>query len=344
MSSSLMLTEPNRFATAQRMAQAFAQSEMVPETLRGSMANCLVALMLADEMGESPLMVMQNIFFVGGRAGWMTQYMIARANRSGKFRGPLRWRSEGEGDDLAVTCFADLAAVDGDPRVEIKITMKMAHADGWTTRWDKKSQRKIPAEKYQSMPEQMLRWRSATWLIRLYAPDVMFGLPTGDELEDTMKDVTPPKPEIDDFKPSGLRSPLAAVIEHEATDGPVASPAQDPPQEFDREAEADSLSLQQSLGFSKSEADAIVNEVALSPPPPPVVAEIPTPRLNGQADYRGWRMKFHLAASACRDRGELATLIGENYRQIEQYNIAFPRLAPGFSVARTKRMEDLPDA
>jgi hypothetical protein len=325
MSSSLMLTEPNRFATAQRMAQAFAQSEMVPETLRGSMANCLVALMLADEMGESPLMVMQNIFFVAGRAGWMTQYMVARANRSGKFRGPLRWRSEGEGAGLAVTCFADLADVVDDPRVEVTISMAMAKADGWTQN-----------KKYQSIPEQMLRWRSATWLIRLYAPEVMFGLPTSDELEDTMKDVTPPKPTIDDFKPSGERKPPAAVIQHEATEEPVASPGQDPPQEPDREAEA--------IMFGLPTSDGLVNEVAVSPPPPPVVAEIPTPRLNGQADYRGWRMKFHLAASACRDRGELATLIGENYRQIEQYNIAFPRLAPGFSVARTKRMEDLPDA
>ncbi len=205
MSSSLMLTQPDRFATAQRMAQAFATSELVPETLRGSMPNCLVALMLADEMGESPLMVMQNIFFVGGRAGWMTQYMIARANRSGKFLGPLRWRSEGAGDDLAVTCFADLADIDGDPRVEITVTMKMAHADGWTRN-----------AKYKSIPEQMLRWRSAAWLIRLYAPDVMFGLPTADELEDTIKDVTPPKLGIDDFKPSGeRRKPPGPVIDAE---------------------------------------------------------------------------------------------------------------------------------
>jgi hypothetical protein len=194
--SSLMLLHPERFATAQRMAQAFASSDMVPEQLKGSMQNCLVALMLADEMGESPLMVMQNIFFVGGRAGWQTQYMIARANRCGAFKGPLTWKVEGEGAGLAATCSATLRLNDGSAgeRIEITVTMAMAKADGWTRN-----------KKYESIPEQMLRWRSAAWLIRLHCPEVMFGLPTADELEDTMRDVTPAPLRPDDFKPSGGR-------------------------------------------------------------------------------------------------------------------------------------------
>ena len=34
------------------------------------------------------------------------------------------------------------------------------------------------------MPEQMLRWRSATWLVNLYCPEVKMGFPTHDELID----------------------------------------------------------------------------------------------------------------------------------------------------------------
>jgi hypothetical protein len=218
--SSLMLLHPERFATAQRMAQAFASSDMVPEQLKGSMQNCLVALMLADEMGESPLMVMQNIFFVGGRAGWQTQYMIARANRCGAFKGPLTWKVEGEGAGLAATCSATLRLDDGSAgeRIEITVTMAMAKADGWTRN-----------KKYESIPEQMLRWRSAAWLIRLHCPEVMFGLPTSDELEDTMRDVTPAPLRPDDFKPSGWRSGTgpAMVIEPDpaaAAQGETAAP------------------------------------------------------------------------------------------------------------------------
>jgi hypothetical protein len=202
MATNLMLTDPTVFAQAQRIARAFSESELVPKDMRGKLSNCLVALMLAHEMGESPLMVCQNIYFVGGRAGWMSNYLIARANKSGVFMGPLRWKTEGSGEGLAVTCYARLRdAPDDDNLVEVKVSLAMAKADGWTRN-----------EKYKSIPEQMLRWRSASWLIRLYAPDVMFGLPTADELEDTMKDITPPPaPRMDDFRPGASLRPRIVV-------------------------------------------------------------------------------------------------------------------------------------
>lgn len=165
--------DPALFEHYQRVANLFAKAELVPAHLRGKVADCFIGVCIAREMGVSPVMVLQNIYFVGGRAGWATQFMIARANTSGKFRGPLRWREEGAGDKLAVTCFADLARVEGESRVEVTVDMAMAKAEGWTKN-----------AKYNSIPSQMLRWRSATWLIRLYAPEVMMGIPAQDELED----------------------------------------------------------------------------------------------------------------------------------------------------------------
>jgi hypothetical protein len=119
--------------------------------------------------------------------------MVARANRSGKFRGPLRWRTEGSGAELAVTCYADLVG-DDDGRVEVMLDMKTAKAEGWDRN-----------PKYATIPEQMLKWRTATWLVRLYCPEMMMGLSTADELEDTRRagdwaeprDVTPRSPAIE---------------------------------------------------------------------------------------------------------------------------------------------------
>jgi hypothetical protein len=189
-----ILRDPTRFEFTQRVARLYSESKLVPAHLQGKLADCFIALQMADAMDEDPLMVMQNIFIINAKAGWSAQYMIARANRSGNFRGPLRWRTEGVADDLAVTCYADLAHVDeGDTRVEVTVSMAMAKADGWTRN-----------EKYKSIPEQMLRWRSATWLIRLYCPEVMMGLPAAEEVEDTwgdhLTDVTPPRPELADFQ------------------------------------------------------------------------------------------------------------------------------------------------
>lgn len=161
------------FAQYQRAANLLAASELVPKHLQGKQADCFLALCIASEKRQNPVMVTQNIYFVNGTAGWKTQYMIAEANTSGKITGPIRWRVEGTGDAMRVTAYAELARVSGDARIEAEATMAMAKAEGWTNN-----------KKYQSMPQQMLSWRSATMLIRLYMPEILFGLDTADELED----------------------------------------------------------------------------------------------------------------------------------------------------------------
>jgi hypothetical protein len=50
--------------------------------------------------------------------------------------------------------------------------MAEAKADGWTQN-----------PKYKSIPEQMLRWRSATRLISLFLPEVLFGLAVREEMQ-----------------------------------------------------------------------------------------------------------------------------------------------------------------
>jgi hypothetical protein len=204
----------DRFELAQRVAQVFATSKLAPEALRRSMPDCLIALDIAERMGESPLMVMQQIFFVHGKAGWSSQFMIARAKQSGIFDGPLRWKTEGEGDGLKVTCFADLARVTEDRRVEVTVSMAMAKADGWTQN-----------EKYRSIPEQMLRWRAAGWLVKLYCPQVMMGMSSIDELIDTRGrddplDITP-RPELHQY--TGPLTPPAAEVDAGGTPA-AASP------------------------------------------------------------------------------------------------------------------------
>lgn len=170
-------TEEGRFALRQRQARMFAMSPLIPEHLRKgtpeqAMANCYIALTLAEAMGEVPLIVMQNIHVVSGKAGFASQYMIARANSSGVFKGRIDWRIDrSDPKNLSVTAFAFLKET-GD-EVSVTCDMAMATAEGWT---------KNP--KYRSMPEVMLRYRSAAFLVRFYAPDVMLGYQTVEEVQD----------------------------------------------------------------------------------------------------------------------------------------------------------------
>lgn len=181
--------EGERFNLRQRQARMFAMSPLVPEHLRkGSqeqaIANCWIALTLAEAMGEVPLIVMQNIHVVNGKAGFASQYMIARANSSGVFKGRIDWRIDhSDPNNLSVTAYAYLRETGQE--VSVTCDMKMAKAEGWT---------KNP--KYGTMPEVMLRYRSAAFLVRFYAPDVMLGYQTAEEVDDVVASATTVQPPL----------------------------------------------------------------------------------------------------------------------------------------------------
>lgn len=178
-----MLLDRPRFEQAYKIARLFSQSFLVPEHLRGHPEDCFIALHMADRLGEDPLMVMQNIVVVNGTAGWKAQWLIGRANRSGVFRGRIRFEVTGSGDSLRVDAKAVLA--DTGDEVSAYADLPMAKAEGWT---------KNP--KYQSMPQQMLSYRAASFLIRLYCPEATLGYQSAEEVEDVAaaqgaRDVTP---------------------------------------------------------------------------------------------------------------------------------------------------------
>ncbi|WP_273280905.1 hypothetical protein [Pseudooceanicola atlanticus] len=177
--------DPDSFGHMQRVANILAMSPLFPEHLRkgskeSAIANGVLVMNMAMRLNEDPLTVAQNIYFVGGKPGWSASYMISKANQHGVFKNPIDWKVDGRGtENLSVTAVAELAATG--KKVEVTCDMAMAKAEGWTKN-----------AKYQSMPEQMLRYRSATFLIRLYCPEVMVGVPATIEIEaNQMKDITP---------------------------------------------------------------------------------------------------------------------------------------------------------
>lgn len=168
------LSNPAAFEHTWRVAKAFSMSQMVPPHFQQKPENCMVALMMAQQLEVNPLLALQNLTVIQGRPGFNAQFAIALANRRGPFAGPITWSSKGQGDGLEVSAKAVIKST-GEV-VSVTVSMEMAKAEGWT---------KNP--KYRSIPEQMLRYRSATWLIRLYCPEVLLGFGTSEELEDTSR-------------------------------------------------------------------------------------------------------------------------------------------------------------
>jgi hypothetical protein len=164
------LTQPETFDHLWRVAQAFSRSGMVPPHFQGKPESCMVALMYAEQLREHPMTLFQEVSVINGRPNTSARFAIARANKSGLLAGPITWTAKGSGDTLEVAARATLASTGEE--ITATVTMKEAAADGWTRN-----------PKYKSIPGQMLRWRSATRLINLYLPEVLFGLGLREEAE-----------------------------------------------------------------------------------------------------------------------------------------------------------------
>lgn len=161
------------FENAQRVAKALAASTMVPKDYQNNVPNVLVALEMSNRIGASPLMVMQNLNVIHGRPSWGSSFIIATLQSCGRF-GPLRYKVAGEGDKK--TCFAYATDKDTNEVVEgPPVSIEMAKKEGWYTK---------TGSKWPNMPDLMLRYRAAAFFGRLYAPEIMMGMHTDDEVND----------------------------------------------------------------------------------------------------------------------------------------------------------------
>mgnify|MGYP003600549510 CR=1 FL=1 len=205
------------FEQLQRVAKALAGSTLVPVQYRAftekkeygtvvghvpnpaGLPNCVVALNMALRMGADPLMVMQNLYVIEGRPSWSSQFIIASLNSCGRF-SPLRFdlSEPGKTEDLtySATFWKEGKKVTEQRKAKIRhqtctawvieketgerlngptISMQMAIDEGWQTK---------NGSKWLTMPEVMLRYRAASMLGRLYAPELLMGLQSREEIED----------------------------------------------------------------------------------------------------------------------------------------------------------------
>jgi hypothetical protein len=160
------------FEHSQRVAKMMTTSSLVPKEYQNNIPNIMIALEMANRIGASPLMVMQNLNIIQGRPSWSSQFIISALNSCKRF-SPLRFKMDGEGDEYGCTAWAKDQS--GEILEGPKVTWKMATAEGWTTKG---------GSKWKTMPELMFRYRAAAFFGRLYAPDVLMGMATADEAED----------------------------------------------------------------------------------------------------------------------------------------------------------------
>lgn len=226
--NSVGLLNLEAFELSQRIAKMLASSTLVPEQYRAvikvkagkdqfgnmtyrdeenpnGLSNCVIALNMANRMGADPLMIMQNLYLIEGRPSWSSQFIMASINSCGRFSA-LRFELEDLGEKEVeyqetswnnrqkqtitkkvkinnISCVAWAIERETGDRIESsKITMEMAVKEGWYGK---------NGSKWQTMPEQMLRYRAASFFGRVYAPELLMGLRSSEEEQDRIIDVTP---------------------------------------------------------------------------------------------------------------------------------------------------------
>lgn len=159
-----------------KMAKVYANSTMIPSSYQRNPDNCFVAIELAGRMNVSPTLVMQNLTVVQGRPSWSGQSCIALTNGCGKFAHDLDfcWVGEPGTDEWGCYCRTTRKA-DGRELVGTTITIGLAKREGWYNK---------NGSKWQTLPQQMLMYRAASWFARTYCPEVLMGFSTAEEAED----------------------------------------------------------------------------------------------------------------------------------------------------------------
>ena len=108
-------------------------------------------------------MVMQNMYIVYGNPSWSSKFLISCFNTCGRFSS-IKYEFFGTPgqDDYGCRAWATEYAT-GERVQGIDVTIGMAKAENWMSK---------KGSKWQTMPQLMLQYRAATFLIRTVAPEL----------------------------------------------------------------------------------------------------------------------------------------------------------------------------
>ena len=181
------------------IGKMFASSQLVPQNYQGKAMDCTIAVDMANRMGVSPMMVMQNLYVVKGKPQWSGQACMSLIRGSGEFKN-VRPVYTGEKNTDSWGCYIRAEdKVTGEIVKGTEVTIAMAKAEGWYSKPDKYGKE---TSKWQTMPEQMLAYRAAAFFARVYVPNSLMGVAVEGEIEHIAKTETiiPDDPFLSDNK------------------------------------------------------------------------------------------------------------------------------------------------
>lgn len=174
-----------------------------------AIGNATAAVLQGVTLGVDPLMALQQIYIVHGRPGMYAKMMVALVQS----HGHDVWTEEGECSDTRAVVYGRRK---GSQKVErVIITMDMARKAQWTTN-----------AAYGKTPADMLYARAATRVCDRIASDVLKGIASVEEIQDSIKATAEVGEGARTVAPRKRAAPAIA-----------AAPAEEPPLDDDEEAD-----------------------------------------------------------------------------------------------------------
>lgn len=143
--------------------------------------DCCIAVDMANRMGVSPIMVMQNLYVVQGKPSWSGQACKTLITGSGKFKR-VKHRYIGEPNTDNWGCYLEAVRLeDGETVKGPTVTIAMAKAEGWYNK---------NGSKWKTLPELMLAYRASAFFARVHVPESLMGIAVEGDVEDVSKNKT----------------------------------------------------------------------------------------------------------------------------------------------------------
>mgnify|MGYP003445197861 FL=1 len=159
------------------MSETLAKSTIVPAVYQRRPENCFVALDMASRMGLSPMVVMQNLYVIQGKPSWSGSAMASLIRSSNQFTNvELNFVGQ-EGSDSWGAYVTATRVSNGKLLKGSTVTIAMAKKEGWYQKG---------GSKWQTIPELMLSYRAYAFFGRVYAPELLMGLQSAEEVEDVI--------------------------------------------------------------------------------------------------------------------------------------------------------------
>ena len=168
-------TDGESFKKIFDIGKMFASSQLVPQTYQGKPMDCTIAVDMANRMGVSPMMVMQNLYVVKGKPTWSGQACMSMIRGSKEFRNvrPV-YTGERNTDSWGGYIQAEYRST-GEIVRGTEVTIGMAKAEDWYGK---------NGSKWKTIPEQMLAYRAAAFFARVYIPNALMGVYVEGEADD----------------------------------------------------------------------------------------------------------------------------------------------------------------